>query len=131
MGRDHTKLRFFSTADELALKVYRLTEALPPSERFGMQSQLRRAAVSAAVNIIEGACRTSDRSYSAFLEISLGSASESRYLLELCGRLQLVKFEEFRPLIDDYTSVIKGLQALISKIGETSHRGRWPKADSR
>lgn len=103
------------------MKVYRVTDALPSSERFGLQSQLRRAAVSAVVNIVEGACRHSDKSYCNFLEISLGSASETRYLLELCGRLQLLRVEELRPLIDDYTIVIKGLQALISKISETAY----------
>lgn len=128
MARDHTKLRFFSLADELPMRVYRLTESLPSAERFGMQSQLRRASVSVVVNIVEGACRQSDRSYCNFLEIALGSASETRYLLDLCGRLGLLRREMAQPLIDEYSTVIKGLQALISRISE-----RWnqkPRAES-
>ena len=83
-----------------------------------MQSQLRRASVSVVVNIVEGACRRSDRAYCNFLETSLGSASETRYLLELCARLSLLKREATSPLIDEYSIVIRGLQALISKISE-------------
>ena len=108
MARDPKKLRFFSTVDELPLRVYRLSDSLPPAERFGMQSQLRRASVSVVVNIIEGACRQSDRSYCHFLEISLGSASETRYLLELCARLGLLKRDVVQPAVDEYSTVIRG-----------------------
>jgi hypothetical protein len=75
MSRDHTKLRFFSTADELTVAIYRVTESLPAAERYGLQSQMRRASVSVVTNIVEGACRRTDRAYSQFLEIALGSAS--------------------------------------------------------
>ena len=120
MARDHTKLRFFPIADELTLRVYRVTDALPATERYGLQSQLRRAAVSTVTNVVEGACRHTDKAYCQFLEISLGSASETRYLLELCGRLRLLKSETVQPLVIDYSIVIKGLQALISKISADS-----------
>lgn len=120
MARDHRKLRFFALADALPVRIYKLTDLLPTSERFGLQSQLRRASVSAVVNIIEGACRQSDRSYCNFLEISLGSASEVRYLLELSTRLGFLSDASTRPVIEDYSSLIKGLQALISKINADS-----------
>jgi four helix bundle protein len=116
MARDHTKLRFFALADELPVRVYRVTELLPSAERFGLRSQLRRASVSVAVNVVEGACRQSDAAYRHFLEIALGSASETRYLLQLCLRLRLLGSEAVQPLIDDYSIVIRSLQALISRI---------------
>jgi four helix bundle protein len=122
MARDHTKLRFFPIADELTLRVYRITEALPSSERYGLQSQLRRAAVSAVTNIVEGACRHTDKAYSQFLEVALGSASEVRYLLELCVRLRLANGDAVKPLVDDYSIVIRGLQALITTIDATNRR---------
>jgi four helix bundle protein len=122
MARDHTKLRFFPIADELTLRVYRITESLPTAERYGLQSQLRRAAVSAVTNIVEGACRNTDKAYCRFLEIALGSASEVRYLLSLCGRLRLANGEAVKPLVDDYSIVIRGLQALITKIGESQRQ---------
>jgi four helix bundle protein len=122
MARDHTKLRFFSAADELALSVYRVTELLPAAERYGLQSQLRRAAVSVATNIVEGASRRTDKAYSQFLEISLGSASEVRYLLGLCVRLGLARTEAIEPLVENCSIVIRSLQALVSKIGEADSR---------
>jgi hypothetical protein len=64
MRRDPGKLRFFSIADSLALKVYRITDLLPTEERYGLQSQLRRAAVSVVTNIIEGSCRRTDKAFS-------------------------------------------------------------------
>lgn len=118
MARDYTKLRFFPVADELTLRVYRITESLPAAERYGLQSQLRRGAVSVVTNIVEGACRRTDKAYSQFLEISLGSASEVRYLLDLCVRLRLTNSQAVSPLVADYSIVIRGLQALITKIGE-------------
>jgi four helix bundle protein len=121
MSRDHTKLRFFAPADDLALRVYQLTESLPAAERYGLQSQLRRAAVSTVTNIVEGACRRSDKAYSSFLEISLGSASETRYLLQLGVRLGMFNAAKTDPLVNQYSSVIKGIQSLITTIGGTQN----------
>jgi four helix bundle protein len=119
VGRDHTKLRFFPIADGLTVRVYRVTESLPAAERYGLQSQMRRASVSAVTNIVEGACRRTDKAYCQFLEIALGSASEVRYLLELCVRLQLLKVDDVTPLVAEYSAVVKSLQALITKIAES------------
>lgn len=121
MSRDHTKLRFFPIADELTLRVYQLSESLPASERYGLQSQMRRAAVSVVTNVVEGACRRTDRAYAQFLEIALGSASEVRYLLDLGIRLRLLKSEETKQMIADYSTVVKGLQALITAIGASDN----------
>jgi four helix bundle protein len=122
MGRDHRKLRFFPLADGLTVRVYRVTESLPAAERYGLQSQMRRAAVSVVTNVVEGACRRTDKAYSQFLEIALGSASEVRYLLELCVRLHLLSADATTPLVADYSAVVKGLQALITTIAETETR---------
>src|SRR6185503_4160824 len=70
-------------AMELATACYRLSEHFPASERFGMTSQLRRAAVSVPCNIAEGCGRNSRRELLHFISIARGSLKELETLLEL------------------------------------------------
>jgi four helix bundle protein len=90
MPRDPAKLEVFRLAHELTLEVYRATTRLPDSERFGLQAQLRRAAVSVPANIAEGCARRSAREYERFVDIAAGSAGEVRYLLGLAVDLGLL-----------------------------------------
>ena len=71
--RDHTKLRAFELADEVAILIYRTTRKFPREETYGLTSQMRRAAVSVPSNIVEGCTRKSQADYLHFLEIAFGS----------------------------------------------------------
>jgi len=88
--REHSKLKAFEMADEIALLVYKLTQSFPKEEMFGLTSQMRRAAVSVASNIVEGCARESQAEYLRFLEIAFGSLREVHYQLSLAQRLELV-----------------------------------------
>ena len=70
--RDHTKLRAFELADEVALLVYKVTAGFPKEEVYGLTSQMRRAAVSVPSNIVEGCVRDSQADYLRFLNIASG-----------------------------------------------------------
>ena len=91
MPRDHRKLDAFNLADQLAIAIYIATADFPASERYGLQSQLRRAAVSTPTNIVEGCARDSQADYLRFLDIALGSARETLYLMSLAKRLSLLE----------------------------------------
>jgi four helix bundle protein len=78
-----TELRVWQRSHALALDVYRITATFPEAERFGIISQVRRAAVSIASNIAEGAKRQSRREYVRFLNVAEGSLAETESLLRL------------------------------------------------
>ncbi len=85
--RDHTKLRAFELADEVAFLIYRATREFPKEEMYGLTSQMRRAAVSVPSNIVAGCARESQAEYLRFLEIAFGSLRELHYQLGLSKRL--------------------------------------------
>ena len=113
MSRDPYKLDAFVRADALALDVYRATRGFPREERYGLQSQLRRAAVSVAANLVEGCSRRSQREYQHFVSIAMGSASEARYLMTLASRLEMLDGATAAELVDRYDHVVRSLQALF------------------
>ena len=89
--RDHTKLRAFELADEIAIMVYRITRDFPKEEVYGLISQMRRAAVSVPSNIVEGCARESQTEYLRFLEIAFGSLRELHYQFGLARRSEYLK----------------------------------------
>ena len=98
MSRDFRKLNVFQIADDVAVEISRAAKSFPNEERYGLQSQLRRAAVSSAANIVEGCARKTPRDYLNVMSISLGASSEVRYLFDLSHRLGFLSQENYEKL---------------------------------
>ena len=114
--RDHRKLKVFDLTDGLVLDVYRVTRGFPTDERFGLVSQLRRAAISVPTNIVEGSARSSERDYVHFLQIALGSLREVGYLLGLSHRLGFLGANETAELDSKYNEGARLLAGLIQSL---------------
>ncbi len=100
------------------VKVYQETKILPQEEKFGLTSQIRRAAVSIPANIAEGAGRKSEKEFLNFLSIAQGSASELETELLIACRLeyiQKIKYNELLADLDNIGRMITGLSNHLKK----------------
>lgn len=110
--RPHENLDVWKKSVDLSVATYRLTEAFPKEEKFGLTSQIRRASVSIAANIAEGAARKSTKEFLNFLSIAQGSASEVETELLIAFRLGFLTKEAYAAhseMLDDIGRMITGL----------------------
>jgi four helix bundle protein len=108
----HENLDVYKVARQFAVELYRETAAFPIEERFGLSSQIRRAAVSIPANIAEGASRRSKKEFVRFLLMARGSSAELRVLLEiahLTGILGEERFSAHQQTVDRLSSMTSGL----------------------
>ncbi|MBO6794324.1 MAG: four helix bundle protein [Balneolaceae bacterium] len=108
-----TDLIVWQKAHQFVLNVYKMSEAFPKSEMYGLTSQLRRASVSIAANIAEGFKKRGVKDKARFMNISQGSLEECQYYLIL---VQDLGFTETDALKADLTEVSKMLRAYRTKI---------------
>ncbi len=101
---------------DLVERIYRIAKKLPDSERWGITSQMCRAAVSVPANIAEGYGRQATGEYRHFLSIGRGSLSELETHMLLCQRLGYVEAEEVTSVLSEVEEILKMPSTLISKI---------------
>ena len=114
--RDHRKLRAFELADQLVVAVYHATQGFPRQEMFGLTSQLRRASVSIASNIVEGCARFSEAEYMRFLDTAYGSSREVEYQVDLSRRRGFVDVSTHMKLQGLATETAKVLSGLLRSL---------------
>lgn len=113
---DHRDLDIYKTAMALATEVYRVSKGLPSDERFGLISQMRRAAVSIPANIAEGYGHETRGAYVQFLRIAPGSARELETLLDLAMTLEYLDPADNEAAVQDRCS--RGHDAAPSHPGD-------------
>jgi four helix bundle protein len=101
---------------DLVEKIYQLVQKLPDSERWGLISQMSRAAVSVPSNIAEGYGRQATGEYRHLLSISRGSLLELETQVFLCQRLGYLGSEEVEAVLEEIQQIGKMLTSLISKM---------------
>jgi four helix bundle protein len=103
---------------EITHEIYKLTVGFPDSEKFGLTSQMRRAAYSIPSNIAEGCGRDGDKEFRRFLFIANGSATELEYFLILSSELGFINEDASFGISEKVNKLKRSLNKLISTISE-------------
>lgn len=112
---DFKKLDVREKSMELAANIYELTKNFPENEKYGLVFQMRRGSISIPSNIAEGAGRSTNKSFSNFLSIALGSVFELETQILISKRLNFLKEEAVNSILVDIRSIGKMLNALIQR----------------
>lgn len=98
--RSFRQLVVWEKAKILTLEIYKITKKFPKEEKFGLTSQLRRAASSVMANIVEGNERRSKKDCCRFLNIAKGSLAEVDCYVDLALELKYLSISEYKKLIE-------------------------------
>ena len=110
---NHQKLDVYTHSRSFVLECYKLTKTLPGDEKFGMISQIRRAALSVHLNIAEGASRKSETERKRFYDISRGSIIEIDAAFDIASDLQYLDNYDVTRLCEEMLQTFKILTGLI------------------
>jgi four helix bundle protein len=100
-------LEIWKRSRKFCSDIYQITSKFPDAEKFGLTNQLRRASVSIPSNISEGSSRHSNKDFSRFLQIAIGSAYEIETQLLIAFDLNFISKKELDKLIIDLEAIIK------------------------
>lgn len=110
------ELDVFKLSHSLTLEIYGITKSFPDEEKFGLISQMRKAAYSVPMNLMEGAHRLSSKEYRQFTGIARGSAGEMKYQLLLVRDLNYISDNEYSDLTSKYERVSQMLTRLAKSL---------------
>jgi four helix bundle protein len=109
----------FKKAHKTTIEVYEITKAFPQDEKFGLVSQMRRAAYSIPSNLMEGGYRVNRKEYRQYAGISKGSAGELKYFLMLSKDLGYISEDKYSVLYNSVEELSKMLNGLIKSLTDT------------
>ena len=121
----------YAIAYQATLKLYKITVGFPVEERYGIISQMRKAAVSVVSNMSEGSARGTTKDYARFLVMARGSVAELKTQLLLSRDLGYAKEEDINDVIEDMTRVKMMLNKMIAKFDPKQDDSRLPTPDLR
>jgi four helix bundle protein len=128
--KPHERFIAWQHCHRLALMTYELTQSFPKTELYGITSQMRRAAYSAAANIVEGCAKKGAAEFRRFLDISLGSLAELSYFALLARDLTFLSVDawhEFERAHELAGKTTMGLQrAMARRAGTGPHSFKTP-----
>lgn len=114
--RNFREYDIWKNSIEIAKAIYLLTEKFPNTEKYGLISQIQRAAVSIGSNIAEGASRDSEKEFGHFLQIALGSAFEIETQIIIAQEIGFIKSEDPETIIEKLHLLQKQISFLINKL---------------
>jgi four helix bundle protein len=110
--RSYQDLEVWKRGINIAVMVFNLTKAYPKEERYGMISQIRRAANSVPANISEGWGRNRSKEFIQFNRIAVGSLHELETHLLLSERCELAGIDQIKPILEELNILSKQIRAL-------------------
>src|SRR5688500_18488610 len=114
--KDFRELNVWQKAHRLTLDTYRVTRAFPKEELYGLASQLRRSCASISTNIAEGCGRGSDADLGRFVQMAMGSASETEYHFLLAHDLGYLVAGDYQNLSQKIVEIKRMLTGLLQSL---------------
>ncbi len=114
--RKFKNLRIWIESLKYVKQIFQIAELLPDNEKYGLRSQITRAAVSIPSNIAEGSGRNSDKEFKRFVEIAIGSSFELETQLLIIQELELVKGINIEKSLEELNSIQKQINSFIQKL---------------
>ncbi len=114
--RNYRNLLVWEKAHRLTLSIYKSTATFPGEERFGLTSQMRRAAASIPANLAEGCGRRSDKEMARFVQIAMGSGAELSYHILLARDLNFLDAKTHERLEADLAVIMRMMSSLSQKL---------------
>lgn len=112
------RLEVWKAADDLAVEIYDRSRVIPKEERYGLTAQLRRATLSIPTNIVEGYFRRGEKELIHFLNISLDSLAETKYLLHFAKRVGYLDGPEVQEPQEAYEKLGQRLWSFYKAVRE-------------